>query len=248
MIGCHISKILEKYPKVVQIYTHSIKPYKEYPHIPEIIRSLLFFGTKFYIHATFNTIPLSKNFRFFLVNQFKYAQANGSAGLVVHIPNKPVSDIVEEFGKNLYRSLGQSNTIIYLEHIPGKYANPTLLKLLYAELSKTGIKFGICIDTCHIYSSGYDLGKDEVMSEYLDTIASIGCNILVHLNDSVGDIGSYVDRHDAIGSKIWSKDRWSSLAMLLKKNWEYILEMDQDKYTKSMEFVNYVLDMSKNDK
>lgn len=248
MIGCHVSEILQQYPGVVQIYTHSTKKYGEYPHIPDLIRSLIYTETKFYIHSTFNTVPGSNRFKFFIINQFKYAEKNGAAGLVVHIPNIPISEIVEAFSNNLVKDLKQNNTIIFLEHIPGKYANPKLLKLLYAELSKTGIKFGICIDTCHAYSSGYDLGQDEIMSEYLKTVSSINCPILVHLNDSIGELGSGIDRHNTIGSKIWSKENWSSLAMLLKKEWDFIMEMNQDKYVESMDFVNYVLDMSKDDK
>lgn len=247
MIGCHISEIIKTYPKVAQIYTHKLKPYEEYPHIPDLIKDLHQSESKFYIHSTFCTVPGNSKFNFFFITQLRYAVKHGAAGLVVHIPNIEQEEVVGAF-RAIKGEINQKDTIVYLEHIPGMYACPEILKSLYSQISELGMNFGICIDTCHIYSSGYDLGDEKVMEDYLETISSIGCPVLVHLNDSVGDLGSHVDRHNAIGTKIWSKNKWQSLALLLKKSWDCILEMDQQKYIESMKFVNYVLDMSKDDK
>lgn len=65
-----------------------------------------------------------------------------------------------------------------------------------------GDRFGICLDTCHIFTSGYDI-RDEV--SYHDTFQKfddvIGLDRLkcIHVNDSKKDLGSRVDRHDHIG-------------------------------------------------
>lgn len=239
MIGCHISEFNDP-PKVVQIYTHNTKPYKEYQHASDLVAKLKDSEVKFYVHSTFNTVPGHNTFKFFMRDQFNCAQKLGASGIIVHIPNKPISEIVEAFDI----SIKQKNTIIYLEHIPGKYGNPKLLKLLYSQLLVYGLKFGICIDTCHIYSSGYDLGDEKIMADYLETIDSIGCPVLVHLNDSMGELGSGVDRHNTLGTKIWTRERCSSLLLLLQKKWDCIMEMDQEKYKESLVFVNYVLEMS----
>jgi deoxyribonuclease-4 len=59
-----------------------------------------------------------------------------------------------------------------------------------------------CIDTCHIFTSGYDLRTKE---KYLKTIARfhsvVGLEMLrvMHLNDSKGACGSRLDRHTHIG-------------------------------------------------
>lgn len=64
-------------------------------------------------------------------------------------------------------------------------------------------RVGVCIDTCHAYSAGYDLktraGFENVFSEF-DRI--VGFNFLkgMHLNDSKKELGSKVDRHDVLGA------------------------------------------------
>lgn len=63
-------------------------------------------------------------------------------------------------------------------------------------------RIGVCIDTCHTYSAGYDLASEEGYKatwEAFDEI--IGKNYLkaIHLNDDLKKFGSRVDRHAEIG-------------------------------------------------
>ena len=63
-------------------------------------------------------------------------------------------------------------------------------------------RIGVCIDTCHAYSAGYDLatpkGYDAVWENF-DNI--IGAHYLkgIHLNDDKRELGSHIDRHASIG-------------------------------------------------
>ena len=61
-------------------------------------------------------------------------------------------------------------------------------------------RVGVCIDTCHTYSAGYDIvgAYDEVFEEF-DRV--IGFDYLrgIHLNDSKKALASRVDRHDSVG-------------------------------------------------
>lgn len=63
-------------------------------------------------------------------------------------------------------------------------------------------RVGVCIDTCHAFSAGYDLASEK---GYEETFASfdeeIGLDYLraIHLNDSKKPCGSRVDRHECIG-------------------------------------------------
>jgi deoxyribonuclease-4 len=61
-------------------------------------------------------------------------------------------------------------------------------------------RVGVCIDTCHTYSAGYDIvaAYDDVFAEF-DKV--IGFEYLrgVHLNDSKKPLASRVDRHDSLG-------------------------------------------------
>ena len=63
-------------------------------------------------------------------------------------------------------------------------------------------RIGICLDSCHIFAAGYDIGSE---AGYANTMvqfeSSIGLeNLLyIHLNDSKNPLGSKVDRHEHIG-------------------------------------------------
>ncbi|MEA1961610.1 MAG: deoxyribonuclease IV [Bacillota bacterium] len=61
-------------------------------------------------------------------------------------------------------------------------------------------KLGVCLDTCHIYSAGYDIVNDldGVLNEF-DRIIGLERLKAVHLNDSMHPLGSNKDRHAAIG-------------------------------------------------
>ena len=61
-------------------------------------------------------------------------------------------------------------------------------------------RVGICLDTCHTYTAGYDIvnDNDKVFDEFEK---EVGIEYLrgMHLNDSKKELGSHVDRHDNIG-------------------------------------------------
>lgn len=68
-------------------------------------------------------------------------------------------------------------------------------------------RVGICLDTCHTYSAGYDIVTkyDEVFNEFN---AVVGFEYLraIHLNDTKKPLGSRVDRHDSIGKGLLGID------------------------------------------
>jgi len=63
-------------------------------------------------------------------------------------------------------------------------------------------RVGVCIDTCHAFTSGYDLKSPDGFKKTFETFDEIiGFKYLkgIHLNDSKKDFGTRVDRHDNIG-------------------------------------------------
>jgi deoxyribonuclease-4 len=63
-------------------------------------------------------------------------------------------------------------------------------------------RIGVCFDTCHAFSAGYDLRNDEAFKKTFDEFDKIvGLNNLkaIHVNDTKTDLGSRIDRHDNIG-------------------------------------------------
>lgn len=63
-------------------------------------------------------------------------------------------------------------------------------------------RFGVCFDTCHAHSAGYDLSTNEsyteVMAEF-DRLVGLEQIKAFHLNDCLKPCGSNLDRHTHIG-------------------------------------------------
>lgn len=61
---------------------------------------------------------------------------------------------------------------------------------------------GVCLDTCHAFGAGYDLRNEnavKVLFNRFDEVIGLDRLKVVHLNDSKGDLGSGLDRHEHIG-------------------------------------------------
>jgi deoxyribonuclease-4 len=63
-------------------------------------------------------------------------------------------------------------------------------------------RLGVCLDSCHLFGSGYDITKPAVLDELLGQLdREIGLERLrcLHVNDSKEPLGSNRDRHENIG-------------------------------------------------
>ncbi|MBU5256689.1 deoxyribonuclease IV [Tissierella praeacuta] len=96
-----------------------------------------------------------------------------------------------------------NNTIVLLEGMSGK---GTEIGRSMEELKAIidGVNYnenlGICIDSCHLYSSGYDIVNDlDGVLEEIDKIIGLDRVKAVHLNDSKVEFNSNKDRHEVIG-------------------------------------------------
>lgn len=96
-----------------------------------------------------------------------------------------------------------NNTVILLEGMSGK---GTEIGGNLKELKEIidGVKYnkniGICIDTCHLYSAGYDIVNDlDGVIKEIDDIIGLERLKAVHLNDSKTEFNSRKDRHEVIG-------------------------------------------------
>jgi deoxyribonuclease IV len=82
------------------------------------------------------------------------------------------------------------------------------LQALYDALDRHE-RLGICLDSCHLYASGYDVTKPEAMDELLDEVDErIGLERLrvLHVNDSATPLASNRDRHANIGEGVLGED------------------------------------------
>jgi len=76
-----------------------------------------------------------------------------------------------------------------------------IIKGVIKKLPK--VKIGVCLDTCHSFSSGYDWRNKKAIDETLKKFdQNIGLKYLklIHLNDSLTDLNSHRDRHADLGN------------------------------------------------
>lgn len=76
-------------------------------------------------------------------------------------------------------------------------------------------RMGICLDTCHTFTAGYDLRTQETYEQTMGAFDEIvGAQYLagMHLNDSKPELGSRVDRHDSLGK---GKIGWNAFGFIM---------------------------------
>jgi deoxyribonuclease-4 len=70
------------------------------------------------------------------------------------------------------------------------------------ERAGGGPRLGICLDSCHLFASGYDVRAAETLSLLLDDLdGEVGLERLrcLHVNDSAVPLGANRDRHATLG-------------------------------------------------
>lgn len=115
---------------------------------------------------------------------------------------------VEEGIQNIIAGLNQAITgkeriTVLLETMSGK---GTEIGYRFEQLRaiREGVNFperiGVCLDTCHVFSAGYDItGNLERVLEEFDKVLGLGLLRAIHLNDSMMPFASRKDRHAAVG-------------------------------------------------
>ena len=97
----------------------------------------------------------------------------------------------------------QITTTVLLETMSGKGSEVgSRFEELREIIDRTELaeKLGVCLDTCHVYSAGYDIvnNLDGVLEEF-DRIIGLNRLKAIHLNDSMMPFDSHKDRHEKIG-------------------------------------------------
>ncbi|HUS77764.1 MAG TPA: deoxyribonuclease IV [Patescibacteria group bacterium] len=108
-------------------------------------------------------------------------------------------------------------------------------------------RVAVCLDTCHTFVAGYDLRTPEALGGTLDAFeSSVGLDVIrvIHLNDSVGSLGSGRDHHEHIGlGEIGLDGFWAILGSPLSRL-PMIMETPQDERREEGENLRIVRDMA----
>jgi deoxyribonuclease-4 len=191
------------------------------------------------IHASY-TINLAQNWDNYtwsiqqLINEINLASKVGAIAIVVHL-GKKLQLSLQEAINNMYTSLihihqetKHTKVKILLETSTGQGSEIgnklDELAIIYRKFSKHKNseivdRFGICFDTCHVFSSGYNFHNKESIEIFFDNfneLLGIKEIKLVHLNDSKVPCGAQVDRHENIGRGHIGKKMLIALAIAFK--------------------------------
>lgn len=139
---------------------------------------------------------------------------------------------LELISQSMNETLRQTkNVTLVVENTAGQGSNLGYKMEHLAYLMQNSIdkaRVGVCIDTCHLFSSGYDIRDEESYRQTMkkfDTIIGFSYLKGMHLNDSKPDLGKRVDRHDSIGKGklgvepfgfIMNDDRMNDIPLILE--------------------------------
>ena len=133
----------------------------------------------------------------------------GGIGAIFHVGKSidlPINEALDNMKQFISTVLSKMNsdTLFILE--TGAGCGTELCTNLYdlgefyqrfSEIEKEKIKF--CIDTCHVFSAGYDLSTKETALAFIEVVEetlSWDKVALIHLNDSKRECNCGVDRHE----------------------------------------------------
>jgi deoxyribonuclease IV len=147
----------------------------------------------------------------------------------------------------LENSAGQKNTVAS----DFKELRIILDKLYDHNSSSKKDRFGICLDTCHAFASGYDLASKEAVYETMDKFDSeVGYKNLklIHLNDSRDKFFSRRDRHEHVGlGEIGEEGFKAFLRHNSHKNTPLIMETPIDSRRSNSDNLKFVRSVVGND-
>lgn len=123
-----------------------------------------------------------------------------------HLNKMSESECLTQIAQSINTTLDQTRGVIaVIENTAGQgsHLGHTFEQIAsIIDQVKDKSRIGVCIDTCHAYTAGYDLRTWEGFEETFENFGKlIGFEFLkgMHLNDSKKELGSRVDRHDSLG-------------------------------------------------
>jgi deoxyribonuclease-4 len=151
-----------------------------------------------------------------LTASLRAGDALGAVAVVLHPGSAKAGEVgpaIERAGAVIREALAESeHCALHLENTAG--AGGTLGRSFHelaAIIDAAGgdERLGLCLDSCHLYASGYDIRTPEGLTSVLDECVEIvGPERLgsLHLNDSQGGLGTNRDRHANVGEGELGKD------------------------------------------
>jgi len=199
-----------------------------------------------------------------ILTELEVAHYIGAQGCIIHV-GKSLNNDMDECINNMYNGI----KYVLNEIIKNKYSSKLILETgagqgtemlcninNFLEFYRNIIKdkrykrhFKICVDTCHIFASGYNIKRKEnsiKLFQKIEEMVGLSSIALIHLNDSKKDCCSKVDRHETLGEGYIGKNGISMIIMLsYLSRVPLILETYEDKYEQDINMINNVIERVK---
>ena len=228
------------------------------------------------VRLNFCLNPTEKRFKWGIDNliyDMNLASSIGALGVIIHLGyykthkiDITYNECIKNFIKSIVyvlnnsnKNLNNSNTnksYIFIEtscnqpnSVGGKLED---LAQLYKDIPKKyRVRVKLCVDSAHIFLAGYDIRiKDELVKYFntFDKLIGIENLSMVHLNDTLKELGSRINRHAPIGEGYIFKDKQNLinlLSILKKYNINIILETDEVNYKKEIKTIKNIIQSNK---
>jgi deoxyribonuclease-4 len=226
LVGAHVStagglvqaheRAVERGCEAMQVFNQSPRQWRPTRWKPEDVAEFLSLRKSspvrsVTIHAVYLINPATKDPEMrrksadSLIHALRMGDEIGADGVVLH-PGSTVGEPHEEalprVGEMLKHVLGESDSCrLLLENTAG--AGNTLGRSFeelreLIDLSGGHKRIGLCLDSCHMLASGFDITTADKLTEVIDRCVKIvGIRRLrcLHVNDSLTPLGSNRDRH-----------------------------------------------------
>jgi deoxyribonuclease IV len=258
LIGAHVSPAggpakavergVEKGARAIQIFNQNPRAWKPTVYRDEqiedfheamrgsLVKALLIHAV-YLLNAATGDRDLRAKTLASLIASLRAGDALGAVAVVLHPGSAKTGEVapaIERAGMVIREALAESDACpLHLENTAG--AGGTLgrsFEELAALLEASGGdgRLGVCLDSCHLFASGYDIRTADGLSATLDEcerLVGAGRVGSLHLNDSQAPLGSNRDRHANIGdgelgergcAVFLSEPRFDDLACVLETN------------------------------
>ncbi len=136
-----------------------------------------------------------------------------------HLKKISETECLEKIAQNMNEAIEKTSHVkLVIENTAGQGSNLGYtfehLAFLIDKIEDKS-RVGVCIDTCHLFTSGYDIRTQDAYEKTwneFDRVVGRKYLLGMHLNDSKPDLGSKVDRHESLGL---GKIGWDAFSFIM---------------------------------
>lgn len=144
-----------------------------------------------------------------LTGALRFCKEIGATGVIFHVGSHKgagFEGVLPQIGRAMAAAIaavpGDSKLIVENSAGAGNTVGSSFSEVGAIVRAADSERVGVCLDTCHLFASGYDLRTPAAVAATMAEFArEVGLNrvVAVHANDSKGPLGGGKDRHENIG-------------------------------------------------